>query len=319
MTLLLNLKKKKKKFIWQDFFRKRYPYLIGIVVVSMLFILLSPYIFHAWVNYPEELRAEMAWRKFTNSFDGNCRESCLASRQSYASIWRPLYKKHPDWQEEKLQLVFNGDNSELQSAMIKIMAADYGSNNLPPYFAELLMSPQVSEENKRLMVVFFPGAFHNESWLKIVRMRVSAKDLSDADRAYALSLLAPYPDLDNINLIKNIILGSDNRIILDAAFKVSSTWSKEVLAWQEAELDRLKESIMIAKTKELRWRRIWLLSEVNNDALKRKERLEAIASFSALDNISRGLAAESLRLEFSLNINTPEPSSLEWQELYDYL
>ena len=319
MKLLFDLKKRKRKFSWKVFLLRRYPYLIGGFIVLILFIFLSPYIFHSWLNYPEELKAEMAWRKFANTFNDYCRESCLVSRQSYASIWRPLYKKHPDWQKEKLQLVFNGNNSELQVAMIKIMAADYGENNLPPYFAELLMSAQVSEENKRLMVVFFPSAFHNEVWLEMVRARASAQNLSDADRAYVLSLLAPYPDANNINLIKNIILDSNNEIILDAAFKVLFSWSSESVDWQEVELDRLKEIIMLANKRQLRWRRIWLLSEVNNNDLKRKERLEAIANCGSLDNISRGLAAESLRLDFLLNINTPEPSSSEWQELYDYL
>lgn len=317
---LLFKKSASKASVLKLFFKKYLAVIIGFSCLLCLFIVLSPYIFRPWTKYPSELKAEIAWQKFTNSFTGSCRESCLASRQSYASVWRPIYLEQAELRTEKLTEVFSGDNSELQKAMIKIMAADLGSDTLPPIFAKLLMDDSVSDENKRLIVVFFPTAFDDPAWLEQIRGKISDSSLRPAERAYALSLLASYPQPDNTNFLKRIILRETNEEILEAAFKVASTWPNGALNFSEEELNSLKRVIIATPLKKLRWRRIWLISELDSgSSISRKVRLKELAEKSNLDNISRGLAAEALRLEFSLEINTPEPTAPEWQELYEYL
>lgn len=295
------------------------PLIIGFIFMGLI-IILSPYIFRSWTKYPQALRAEIAWRKFSASFNGICRESCLASRQSYANIWRPIFLKDTELQRIKLEEVFESDNNELQKAMIKIMAADLKTTDLPPIFARLLMDESVSEENKRLIVMFFPNAFNNPNWLAQLRSTISNYRLTVAERAYALSLLAPFPERENISLVKRIILEENDSGLIAQAFKVVSVWPNGSLALTAADLNELKEMIVKSPFKQLRWRRIWLLSELDSGlATDREEILREIAYNASLDNISRGLAAEALRLEFSLEINTPEPSAPEWQELYEYL
>lgn len=308
------------KFSLKLFIRRYLTYIIISLIFISSLILLGPYIFRPWTKYPDELRAEIAWHNFLVSFSGTCRESCLASRQSYASIWRHFYRQHPNLIQEKLELVFSGDNSELQKAMIKIIAADYGANNLPPFFASLLMDESVSAENKRLIVVFFPQAFNDPAWFVQVRGQISDLNLRVEVRAYALSLLASYPTPENISLVKKIILTENEEQILEAAFKVASTWPAASLALKEEELNDLKTKIISTADKRQRWRRLWLLSEhESGESFNRQMRLKDIAETEGLDSISRGLAAEALRLEFALEINTPEPTTSEWQELYDYL
>lgn len=295
-------------------------YLIPAVMLTIILILLSPYIFRSWTKYPEELRVEIAWQEFINTFNGPCRESCLASRQSYASIWRPAHLKQVKLQEKALEQVFASDNSELQKAMIKIVAADNGSTALPVFFAKQLMDQNLSDENRRLIVTFFPEAFNNSDWLSAVRDEVDNFNLTVQDRAYALSLLASYPESENIIFLKRIILEEREKLILESAFRVVSAWPKSSLALNEEDLDNLTQAIINSADISLRWRRIWILSEFEVGlSACRREKLTQIANRGSLDNISRGLAAEALRLEYGLEINTPEPTNSEWQELYDYL
>lgn len=312
--------KLKKRPVRKRFFLRYWPYLILGFILTIIFILISPYLFRPWTQYPEELRVEIAWQKFSASFDYSCRETCLALRQNYADIWRPFYRNHLEIGEKHFQEVFMGDNEKLQAAVIKILAADYSNSDLPPFLAKLLLDPKMSAENRRLIVVFFPEAFDKQDWLESVRKQIISNELSLKDRVYALSLLAPFPNQQNISLLKNIILSNSEPLLLEEAFKVLASWPAQSLAWQENELDHLLDVIFATKEKELRWRRLWLLGELEAGSIvNRKRRLEELAQSPALDPISRGLAAESLRLEFSLEINTPEPTSSEWQELYEYL
>jgi hypothetical protein len=319
MFKLLNLKKK-RQLKWQVFIVRFWPYLSGLLVLLVVLFLLSPYIFRPWTSYPEKLRAEIAWRKFAATFDGSCRESCLAARQSYASIWRPIYRSQPALSEENFRLVFDGHNEELQAALIKIMAADYGSLHLPPLLARLLMSEQTSLENKRLIVTFFSESFNDPQWLAVLRAQVLDESLDLDDRIYALKLLAPFPEPENINLLKQLLLQSLESKLMKAAFNLASTWPAGALAFSELELQKLNELVERVEKGPGRWRRIWLLSEKSAGSVSAREKsLKQIANNENLDSISRGLAADSLFNEFKIQINTPEPSASAWQEFYDSL
>jgi len=319
MMDFLNLKKK-KRFKWPVFIFHYWPYLVALVFFSIILALLLPYIFRPWTSYPEELKAEIAWRKFEASFSGICRESCLTARQSYAGIWRPIYRKKPELALANFKKVFTGNQAELQAALIKIMAADYGSLNLPPLLAEVLMSEHSSLENKRLIVSFFSQSVNDPNWLAILRAQVLDEELGLADRVYALSLLSAFPELENIILLKKLLLTNLADELMKMAFNVGSTWPDGALSWSESELDRLMKLIEQADEGPARWRRIWLLSEKDSGGqISRRERLELLANNEALDNISRGLAADSLLNEFKIEINTPEPSASQWQKFYESL
>lgn len=302
------------------FIFRYWPYLTLLLLLLIIFSLLAPYIFRPFTSYPEKLRAEIAWRKFANTFYGSCREACLAARQSYASIWRPIYRTQPELAQDKFRLVFSKEKAEMQVALIKIMAADYGSSNLPPLLAQLLTSEETSLENKRLIVTFFSESFDDPNWLTILRSQVLDESLNLDDRVYALKLLSPFPKSENIVLLKQLLLQALPSELANTAFNLSSNWQEGTLSFSESELDRLKQLIEEEGTGPARWRRIWLLSEESaGSSSSRKERLESLALNQNLDNISRGLAADSLFNEFKLEINTPEPSASEWQEFYDSL
>lgn len=319
MFKFLNLKKK-RKVKWRVFISRYWPYLTGLLLVLIVLSLLSPYIFRPFTTYPEKLRAEIAWRKFAATFDDSCRESCLAARQSYASIWRPIYRTQPDWAQANFSSAFTGDRAELQAALIKIMAADYGSLNLPPLLAKLLMAENTSLENKRLIITFFSESFNNPQWLGVLRLQVLDEGLNLADRIYALKLLAPFPEPENISLLKQLLLQSLPPELTKTAFQLASTWPTGALAFSELELDQLRQLIEQAEVGPARWRRIWLLSEKSAGSPdSRQKRLESLSINKNLDSISRGLAADSLLNEFKIEINTPEPSALAWQEFYDSL
>lgn len=317
MSIFLNFKKR-KKIRWKIFIYRYYPYLIGLFFCLVIFSLLSPYIFRPWTSYPEELKAEIAWRKFRATFNNTCRESCLVARQSYASIWRPVYRQKPALGENNFASVFSQNNEELQAAVIKIMAADYGSLNLPPILAQVLMADDTSLENKRLIVTFFSESFNNPDWWATLRAQVLDETLNLNDRLYALKLLAPFPDPENIILVKQLLLKPLNQDFLETTFHLVSAWPPGALSWSELELDQLAHLIKQLEPGPARWRRLWLLAEEGiGDSLSRPERLKELANNQFLDNISRGLVAETLLNEFKIEINTPEPSASEWQAFYE--
>jgi hypothetical protein len=312
--------KKKRKLKWQEFIIRFWPYLSALLLLLIILALLSPYLFRPFTLYPEKLRAEIAWRKFVATFHDACRESCLAARQSYASIWRPIYRSQPALAQANFSSAFTDDNEALQAALIKIMAADYGSLNLPPLLAQLLMSEQTSLENKRLIVTFFSESFNDPQWFEVLRAQVLNESLNLADRIYALKLLAPFPELENISLLKQLLLQSLEPELMKAAFNLASTWPVGALSFSELELDQLRQLIEQGAVGPARWRRIWLLSEKSAGMTEaRRQRLELLANNENLDSISRGLAADSLFHEFKIEINTPEPSASAWQEFYDSL
>lgn len=318
--MLTPLLMKKSLSVWQRRWRRYWPWVLTGVFILLIFCLLAPCLFRSWTHYPEALRAEIAWRRFRSSFTDNCREDCLAARQSYAAIWRPFYQKNPDAAEINFQEVFKTGKPELQAALIKIMAADNDKNKLPPILAELIADPQTSLENKRLIVNFFPEAFKDEVWLKQVRSQAVSADTAAADRLYALRLLAAFPDAETVALVKNLILEHEDAEFLETALNVAAGWPRGTIIWSDADLAALSALIIREPVGSGRWRRLWLLVEAGSDRPEKlRSLLTELAGRQDLDKISRGLAADALRTKFNFDINPPAPSAQEWQEFYEDL
>lgn len=302
----------------KKFLLRFWPWLLLIFLCLLIFLLLTPYLFRTWVNYPPMLRAEIAWRRFCASFQGSCREDCVASRQAYAAIWRSVYRDHPEKLEEKMRTVFAGENSELQASLIKIMAADSSQGALPPILAELIADQQTSAENKRLIVAFFAAAFQDEDWLAQIRHQVRLVDLTLEERLYALRLLAAFPNEQNGLLVKELILVANNEDLSREAFKLAFNWPPQTIKWSEADLSRLGILIKQEKTLAQRWRYLWLLGD-QAAVLSDNTRLLLVdlINEATLDAISRSLAAETLNLVFGVDIKAPDPSVQDWQEFYE--
>ena len=286
---------------------------IGLLVLSFF---LKALFFRSFAKYPEDLQVEIAWRGFKTSFDGSCREECLAQRQFYASIWRPYYRENFAEFKLKISEAFLEGNEELEEALIKIMAVDYKSRELGPFLNFLIARTETSSEIKRLVVKFFPEYFQDELWISNLQERVINDDLEIAERVYSLSLLSSFKSLELEAIIKSILFNpSSEPGLLEEALLLLSNWEEFQL--NDSELSSLLASIKKNSFLVNRWRLIWLLSEqfLNKEALK--EALESLALNTLVDNISRGLAAEALRLEFNKNIITPLPSDREWQEYYE--
>lgn len=316
MLMPLVFKKNEKK--WQAFFRRYWPWLTAALIILILLSLLAPYIFRPWTKYPEELRAEMAWRRFVASFSLSCREECLAERQSYADIWRPYFTDNQERASAHYRQIFATDKSEVQAAVIKIMAADWGREALPAVLAEVIADAKATSENKRLIVTAFPKAFADEDWQQNIRIAVIDRQAAEADRIYALRLLAPFPEEENIGLIKNIIINENSPAVIEAALKIATGWPLDTITWSGDELRQQAQVLIKTEDKAGRWRRLWYLSEVGQKQPELlKQLLSEIVNLNQIDAITRGLAAETLRTKFGLNISTPEPTESEWQEYYE--
>lgn len=319
MLMPLDFKKKKENKII-SFIKRYWLYLSLSLVILILFLLLSPYIFRSWTKYPEALRVEIAWRHFQATFQGACREDCLAQRQTYASIWRPYYKRHPEEANNNFSLALSGGSEELSAALIKIMAADSEDGILPPLLAQIISNPEASAENKRLIVNLFPAAFQDEVWQEQLREMINNNALDLRERVYAIELLASFPVEANINVLKTIILQVSPEPLLTTASRVIAAWPENSVLWSESEVMTLGDLIPRVERGPARWRRLWIL---NSLAKKYPEIIRSILSPLALneklDLISRGLAAEALQSYFALKIETPVPSSQDWQEFYDSL
>ena len=308
---------KKPLSVWQRRCRRYWPLALGLFFLILILILLSPCLFRSWTHYPEALRAEIAWRHFRASFQGTCREECLATRQAYASLWRPYYQAHPEAAVNNFRQVFQSGDADLQAALIKIMAVDNNSQILPPLLAEIIADPQASVENKRLIVTFFPAFFKDESWLAQIRAQVETENVALADRIYALRLLASFPQADNAALVKKLILNQTETELLTAALQIASSWPEGAINWPASDLENLTVLIKKEPFGPGRWRRLWLLSEVGkNQPEILQSLLASLAGATDLDNLSRSLAAETLRTLFALDIKTPDPSAQEWQNFY---
>ena len=312
---LIPKKRSKYQIFWQ-----RYHWRLSLFgLVLLLFILLSPYIFRPWTKYPEKLRAEIAWRNFKTTFSYDCREECLSKRQSYAGIWRPVYANKPELFTEFFNEVFVGDNAELQVALIKIMSADRNGQILPAILARVIASPSASLENKRLIVNFFPEYFNDEAWLEQLRVQLLDENVFPADRVYALELLKAFPSQINALSLKKIILSDTPEILLSPTCQQASQWSRDLFLWSGSDLEQLAWLILNSKPGPLRWRRLWMLSDIKTDNAKLSELLQAMANNQNLDKISRGIAADALNQNFSIDINTPDPTAAEWQLFYEQI
>ncbi|MBN2884747.1 hypothetical protein JXE04_02370 [Patescibacteria group bacterium] len=310
---LIPKKKSKYHILWQ-----KYRWWIILAVIILIFIiLLSPYVFRPWTRYPEVLRTKIAWRNFEATFQESCREECLSKRQSYAIIWRQVYKRRPELLTEYFQSVFSGDNRELQSALIKIMAADSVNKNLPALLAQVIADKDASLENKRLIVNLFSESFADDNWLDQLRTQISDAGILLADRLYALSLLKSYPNPANALILKNIILNNSPEELLGESCQLAGEWDEKLFVWTETDMDIMAQIIAQAESGPQRWRRIWLLLLIKAHDSKLQTILRDVAENITLDNISRGLAAEALKNKFSLDINTPEPTAAEWQVFYE--
>jgi hypothetical protein len=296
-----------------------WPLAACIFLLLFIFFLLLPCLFRPWTRYPEILRAKIAWRSFQASFVGSCREDCLAARQTYASFWRPFFKNNPELAEKNYRAAIGVGNRELSTALIKIMAADYGAQSLPPLLAEIIADPGANAEDKRLIVAFFPEAFRDEEWLEQLRARILDEDLDLNDRVYALRLLSSFPEAENAHLLKDVVIRTTEPDLLRLAVQSLSTWPPDNFFWLDTELEALKKIIVNSVKGPLRWQRLWLLSTAAEHSDVISPVLTALVNDSNLDVISRGLAAESLRLIFKLDIKTPDPSSQDWQEFYESL
>jgi len=319
MLMPLDFKKKKENKI--IFFLKRYwLYLSLAAIILFLFVLLSPYIFRSWTNYPEALRAEIAWRRFRASFQASCREDCLAQRQSYASLWRPYYRRYSEAASVNFSKALKEGPPELASAVIKIMAADSENGALPPLLAQVIADPGASADNKRLIVNFFPESFKDETWQAQLREMLNDGSLDLKERLYALQLLAPFSRPANIVCFKTLILEVSPEPLFKEASRVIAAWPEGSVIWSEAEIKILISLIPGLEKGPQRWRRLWLLS-----ALAKKQpdiirsSLSALALNQQMDVISRSLAADALWSYFNIKIETPIPSAQAWQEFYDSL
>ena len=308
----------KKMPRWRSFIRTHWVWLSAGLLALVIFLLLTPYLFRPWTRYPEPLRAEIAWRYFQASFTGVCREECLAERQAYAAIWRPFYRREPELAAALFRQAFAKGGRELQAAIIKIMAADGNTKSLPPFLAEVIADPSASAENKKLIVTFFAGAFQDEAWLNSVRAQVLAENVNLAEREYALSLLAAFPDEATVSLLKKLILQDSPMNLLTLAVRIYSSLS--VQTWSTEELQRLRQLIVASPAGPGRWRRLWLLNAAAEEGdLSARSHLMEIAENQSLDAVSRGLAAETLLTLFQVQINTPAPSAGDWQQFYESL
>lgn len=309
----------KKKTKYQIFWKRYRWYLLASIFVLVLFIFLSPYIFRPWTKYPDKLRAEIAWRNFENTFSYDCREECLSKRQFYASIWRPIYDNRPELFTEFFNETFLGDNDELQAALIKIMSASENREALVPVLAKVISSNQASLENKRLIVNFFPEYFNDEIWLEQLRAQLLNEDLLIADRIYALKLLKAFPDQSNALSLKKIILTNVSEELLSLACQQANQWPTDLFSWSDNDLEQLTKLILYSKASPLAWRRLWLLGDIQNNSSKVSELLQILADNKNLDSISRGIAADALKENFSIDINTPDPTATEWQLFYEQI
>ncbi|MGE5426047.1 MAG: hypothetical protein ACM3PZ_03165 [Bacillota bacterium] len=315
MKMIDRLMGKKPPF-WKVWLAAKWKWIAAALAILAVLGLLSPVLFRPWMKYPPSLRSEMAWQGFVKTFNGSCREACLANRQVYADAWRPYFSAHSDLAVKYYREALSSGKPELQAALIRIMAAEYGSDALPVALEGMIENESVDLEIKKLIVFSFSGAFADEDWLMSLRSLASDPQASLANRRYALELLSPYPSAENSSLMKEMIIRTQETELLTASLDAVSFWSGNSIRWSAEDLQSLMEAVRKPGEVSARWKRIWFMAGMGRQAVV-IEALAAIAADGSLDNISRGLAAEALTAAGGRRPSVPEPTEAEWQEFYE--
>jgi hypothetical protein len=315
--------KKKKKRSFRHYFRKYKLYFIFFFIglfLFIFFIIFRPVLFKSWLNYPLDLKAEIAFDYYKTSFKDKCLGTCLKEREMLAKIISLAWQKRTDyWQEKIFSHLINSQNIDEQKALVNLSLEVYQKNDIPISLKNIVFSHNFSYEIRHHIIKAYDKYFlsDNDLYLSLISEALDSH-IELKQRQSALLATKVWQNKDNYQLSLNILASQESIALKESALDLINSWSiREIILNEEDILLITQLANDESLLTELRVRLVWLLSEYSflysNLVI---ESLEEIYNNKNLDKISRGFSAKALNHLGVKNLEIPEISQSEWDAYY---
>lgn len=318
---LKNKKRKSFKYI----FKKYRLYFIASFIVFFIFIiylLFKPVLFKSWLNYPLDLRAEIAFEYFKESFNDDCFSTCLLEREKMAHIIIKAWQENEDiWQKKIFQYLFESNNTQEKRALINMSLYIYNNNEVPLFLENIIYDKRISYQTRHHIIRAYESSFYdnNELYLHLISQALN-QEIEMAKRQSALLSTRAWNNKENIDLSFIILKSHEDYEIKKTAIDLINSWSTSDIKISQDELLLISDLISNEDYyDDLRVELIWLLSEyyslypeIVSDSLR------LVYNNENLDNISRGFSAQALNFLNADNLKIPDISQEEWNTYYNY-
>ncbi len=313
----------KKKKNYQDYIRKYkiYIYLfIASLVIICIFSLLKPVLFKSWLKYPLQLRAEIAFDYFVESFNEECFGVCLKERQNLGMIIIKAWQEDISYWQEKIFKYFNTiDNYQLKKSIVSLSLAVYESNNIPNELRSIVYDNNYSYQIRHYIISAYNLSFidDNNLYLDLIS-KVFDTSLTTDKRQSALLATRGFVNNNNLQIPFHILTSNEGRDLKKTALELINSWSKSELILSKEDISLINQLINDnSLSSDLEVKLIWLLSEyyyIYPDLIN--DYLQIIYNNESLKNISRGFSAKALNYINGDNLEIPDISQDEWERYY---
>ncbi len=322
-SLREKLNKRNKKSFKVYFKKYRLYFVISMVIIflSSLFLLLKPIMVSSWLKYPLELKAEIAFDYFTNSFKAPCRSSCLTQRQEMRSILEKAWRNDKNyWDDKVISYLKASNNLNEKKALIDLSLNVYDTSNIPLALKAIISSENYSYEISNYIIRSYDQSFvsDNDLYFNLISQVIS-EDLSLKQRQSALLATYPFSRRENLLFCLSILNSSESLTLKETALELINSWSRDKVLMKEVDIEILASIALEKKlSSKLRSKIIWLISDYYNLYRERVIfSLTEIYEHENLDNISRAFAGKAINKLNASNLEIPFVSSKDWDEYYN--
>jgi hypothetical protein len=297
--------------------RKKYLKLIIIttafIFLITIYLLLSPILFKNWLNYPSELRANIAFVKWQESFKADCYGACLVDRQVLKEIILSHYlKSDSDILVEELRKEFlNTLNDQYSLAIVQVIK-EIGAT-LPDNWQNII-EKNISKQAKAYLITYFPDDFVDDNRLKEdLKENIKSDLVKIDDKLISISSLAIYQSREIKDFLIDIVISDYPLLLKKEALKNLASLNKEQLMLLGDNL--VNNAFHLALNSQI----VWLISEHYqlHPELSAKY-LSLVYQKKDLDDFSRGFSALALNELLQANLKLPELSQAQWEKYYQY-
>lgn len=314
-------RKKKKNFFY--YFKKYRLYLLIFSILSfflVVFLLLRPVIFKSWLDYPLELKAEIAYDYYLESFNQPCFSACLNERLKLSKIVVKAWENDKNYWDKKItDSIKLSNNLEKKKALVDLSLNIYSQNYILADLRNIISDINYSYQIRHYIVKNYHLSFQSDNDLYLnLLAQVIDTSLSLEKRRSALLAVYPWPSRDSLNFCLHILDSHKEEKLKKTALELINSWNKEAVTFKEEDIEFLSNLVLsVNLSKSLSVEIVWLISEYYYQFPSLVESsLLSIYQKKDLDNISQAFSAKALNQLTSSNLEIPEISQKEWDNYY---
>ncbi len=313
--------KKKKSF--KDYF-KQYKLPLFLFLLSLflflIFLAFRPVLFKTWLNYPLELKAEIAFDYYIESFNESCLGTCLEERQILGKIIVLAWHENTKYWEEKIfSYLLISNNLEEKKALVSLSLNIYSRDDIPLILKNIVYSESFSFEIRHYIILAYNPSFITDKDLYLYLIaKALNNDLLIKERQSALLATRGWKSEGNFQIFLQILASQEENVLKESVIDLINSWSIRDISLKEEDVLFISQLASDESfSSNLRPKLIWLLSEyyyLFPDIITNA--LENIYNNNSLDNISRGFSAKALNYLNAEDLEIPEISQNEWDIYY---